>query len=244
MLTFGSLFAGIGGFDLGFERAGLRCEWQVEIDGFCRRVLAKHWPNVRRWDDVRTFPPGPADAWRVDVVCGGFPCTDISSSGKCEGLSGRNSGLWFDMLRVIRVLGPRIVVVENVADIVHRGLGDVLAGLAAAGFDAEWQVLPAAAFGSPQRRERAFVVAHAHGRGRQGGTQRNGKGTFTEGWNYRDGLALAERRAGDARSWVRRADDGIPGRVDRLRACGNAVCPDVAEWIGRRIIEAMKGRTP
>ena len=72
MLKFGSLFAGIEGFDLGFERAGMRCEWQVEIDPYCQRVLAKHWPNVRRWDDVRTFPP--EGEWGVDVICGGFPC--------------------------------------------------------------------------------------------------------------------------------------------------------------------------
>lgn len=76
-MTFGSLFAGIGGFDLGFERAGLQCKWQVEINEFCRKVLAKHWPDVRRHDDVRTFPPA-GDEWRVDVICGGFPCQDAA----------------------------------------------------------------------------------------------------------------------------------------------------------------------
>jgi site-specific DNA-cytosine methylase len=89
-VTFGSLFAGIGGFDLGFERAGMTCKWQVEIDPYCQRVLAKHWPDVRRHDDVRTFPPTDADEWRVDVICGGFPCQDISDAGKragdCQGV--------------------------------------------------------------------------------------------------------------------------------------------------------------
>src|SRR5687767_562507 len=112
-MTFGSLFAGIGGFDLGFERAGMRCEWQVEIDPYCRRVLAKHWPDVRRWDDVRTFPPD--GDWGVDVICGGFPCQDISAAGKQAGIEGERSGLWGEYERIIRVLRPRIVVVENVA---------------------------------------------------------------------------------------------------------------------------------
>lgn len=235
-LTFGSLFAGIGGFDLGFERAGMRCAWQVEIDPYCQRVLAKHWPNVRRWGDVRTFPPEPASDWRVDVICGGFPCIDISSSGKKNGIRGKHSGLWSQFARIIREIRPGIVVVENVADIAHRGLGDVLGELAACGMDAEWQCLPACAFGIPQRRERLFVVAYSHGGRFQGSEKRNCEGAFPERWNHDDGLAVAERRAGNARAWVRRAGNGIPNRVDRLRCLGNAVVPQVAEWIARRIL--------
>jgi DNA (cytosine-5)-methyltransferase 1 len=242
MLTFGSLFAGIGGFDLGFERAGMRCEWQVEIDPYCSRVLAKHWPNVRRWDDVRTFPP--AGEWGVDVICGGFPCIEISSSGTKKGITGKHSGLWVEFARIIRELRPSIVVVENVADIVHRGLGDVLGALALLGCDAEWHVLPAAAFGLPQRRERLFVVAYSDGRGRKGCEKRNGQGALTEGRIDDDGLALAEHRARDAKSWVRRADDGIPCRVDRLRGLGNAVVPQVAEFIGRRILATHAPNRP
>lgn len=102
-MTFGSLFAGIGGFDLGFERARLKCSWQVEIDEYCRRVLERHWPNVRRWDDVRTFPPLPLRDWRVDVLCGGFPCQDISEAGKGAGIDGERSGLWRDYARIIRI---------------------------------------------------------------------------------------------------------------------------------------------
>lgn len=241
-LTFCSLFAGIGGFDLGFERAGMRCKWQVEINPYCQRVLAKHWPDVRRWDDVRTFPP--AGEWSVDVICGCFPCIDISSNGGKAGIKGKHSGLWTEFARIVRELRPSIVVVENVADIVHRGLGDVLGELAACGFDAQWQVLPACAFGIPQRRERLFVIAYAHDRGLQGSQERNGQGAYPEGWNHDDGLALAQCRARDARSWVRRASDGLPGRVDRLRGLGNAVVPAVAEWIGRRIVEANKLDTP
>ena len=85
-MTFGSLFAGIGGMDLGLEWSGMTCKWQVEIDGYARRVLAKHWPNVPKHDDVRTFPPNEGD-WNVDVIAGGFPCQDISNAGKRAGIT-------------------------------------------------------------------------------------------------------------------------------------------------------------
>src|SRR3990167_4190083 len=100
MLTFGSLFAGIGGFDLGFERAGLECRWQVEIDDYANRVLAKHWPDVRRHRDINTFPETDASDWRVDCVVGGFPCQDISYAGRGAGLAGERSGLLYEAMRV------------------------------------------------------------------------------------------------------------------------------------------------
>jgi len=157
-LTFGSLFAGIGGFDLGLERAGMRCEWQVEIDPYARAVLAKHWPDVRRHEDVRTFPP-PEGEWGVDVICGGFPCQDISVAGKGAGLAGARSGLWYEYARIIGELRPRYVIVENVAALLARGMGTVLGDLSALGYDAEWHVISAAAVGAPHRRERVWVVA-------------------------------------------------------------------------------------
>ncbi len=240
-MTFGSLFAGIGGMDLGLERAGMTCKWQVEIDSYARRVLAKHWPDVRRHDDVRTFPPSAPEEWRVDCIAGGFPCIDISSSGKKEGVNGEHSGLWSEFSRIIRRLRPSIVLMENVADIAYRGLGDVLGALAEIGLDAEWQVLPGAAFGSPQRRERMFIVAYADCFRRKGSKERDSQRTVFERWDYDDGLALAERRARDAQSWVSRANDGVSDRVHRLRCLGNSVVPQVAEWIGRRIMESVKG---
>jgi len=162
-LTFGSLFAGIGGFDLGLERAGMRCEWQVEIDPYARAVLAKHWPDVRRHEDVRTFPPQEGE-WGVDVICGGFPCQDISVAGKGAGLAGARSGLWYEYARIIGELRPRYVIVENVAALLARGMGTVLGDLSTLGYDAEWHVIPASAVGAPHRRERVWIVAHAHGR--------------------------------------------------------------------------------
>lgn len=235
-MTFGSLFAGIGGFDLGLERAGMECRWQVEIDPFCRKVLARHWPDVTRYEDVRDV--GFEELWPVDLVCGGFPCQDISSSGAKTGIEGERSGLWTEYARIVRELRPRYVVVENVADIVHRGMGDVLGTLAALRYDATWDVLPACAFGSPQRRERMFIVAHARRGGREGREERYGEGAFALERDHHDGLALDQRRAWDAASRISRVDDGVPDRVDRLRALGNAVVPQVAEWIGRAILEA------
>lgn len=240
-MTFGSLFAGIGGFDLGFERAGMTCKWQVEINEFCRKVLAKHWPDVRRHDDVRTFPPTEPAEWRVDVICGGFPCQDISSSGHKVGIGGERSGLWGEYARVIRLVRPRFVVVENVADILHRGLGDVLGDLAGMGFDAEWRLFPAAAFGVAQRRPRVFIVADAHRWGRGGSQERHVFDADAQRGAYLDGLGVAERAAAVCAARVRRVGRGVPRGVDRLRVagCGNAVVPQVAEWIGRRLMKVF-----
>lgn len=160
-LTFGSLFAGIGGLDLGLERAGLECRWQVEIDPFCQRVLAKHWPDVRRHDDVKTFPVDQVDQWNVDLICGGFPCQDISYAGRGAGIHGERSGLWFEYARIVRVLRPKYVVIENVSALLARGMDAVLGTLADIGYDAEWCTVTAADFGLPQIRQRVFILAHS-----------------------------------------------------------------------------------
>lgn len=158
--TVGSLFAGIGGLDLGFERAGFETAWQVEIDDYASAVLAKNWPHVRRWKDIKTFPPEPVDDWRVDVIVGGFPCQDISCAGKGAGLDGARSGLFYELIRVVGLLQPRAVVLENTSALLSRGLGRVLAELAALGFDAEWHCIPAAYVGAPHIRDRIFILAH------------------------------------------------------------------------------------
>ncbi|MGB7323766.1 MAG: DNA cytosine methyltransferase, partial [Rubripirellula sp.] len=159
-LTFGSLFAGIGGIDLGFERAGLVCKWQVEINPYAQKVLAKHWPTIRRWDDVCTWPQ--PDTERVDVIAGGFPCQDISYAGKGAGLEGERSGLFYEVARIVSEMAPKIVVLENVAALLTRGLGDVLGTLASLGYDAEWHCIPAAAVGAPHIRDRVFILAYAN----------------------------------------------------------------------------------
>ena len=249
-LTFGSLFAGIGGFDLGFERAGMCCEWQVEIDPYCQRVLAKHWPNVRRWDDVRTFPP--AGDWSVDVICGGFPCQDISIAGHRVGIEGSRSGLWTEYARIVGVLRPRFVVVENVAALITQRLGidRVCGDLADIGYDAEWDVIPACAFGAPHSRERVFLLAYPNeigwgrGRARLPDATRHPHWQATQGKSEWADLECWLREAFQssygtaAASELERVDEWFPERLDRIGACGNAVVPQVAEWIGRRIVEA------
>jgi len=165
MMTVGSLFAGIGGFDLGLERAGMRVRWQCEINEWCRRVLAKHWPHVRRYGDITTIDWSTVEP--VDVLCGGFPCQDISLAGRGAGLTGERSGLWFEYVRAIDALRPRYVLIENVSALRARGLDQVLGSLAALGYDAEWHCIPACAVGAPHRRDRVWIVAYAASEGPQ-----------------------------------------------------------------------------
>jgi DNA (cytosine-5)-methyltransferase 1 len=237
-VTFGSLFAGIGGFDLGLTRAGLECRWQIEIDPFCRRVLAKHWPDVRRHDDVRTFPPEPVEEWYVDLICGGFPCQDVSRAGKRAGIDGERSGLWTEYARVVRVLRPRFVLVENTPGLLDLGIGRVLADLASLRFDAEWSVLSACSLGAPHTRERLFLVAYPRGQFRQ-----EGLGTFPQPQEAEIPQGNLRESRGQWLDSITRADrnpHGVPDRVDRLRSLGNAVVPQIAEWIGERLMEVAR----
>jgi len=160
------LFSGIGGFSLGLERAGMRTVAFCEIDPFCRAVLAKHWPAVICYDDIRTL-----DANRLfqdshgelpDVICGGFPCQDISYAGDGAGLAGERSGLWSEYARLIGEIRPSFVIVENVSALLSRGLGDVLRDLAALRYDAEWHCIPASSVGAPHRRDRFWLVGYPH----------------------------------------------------------------------------------
>jgi len=228
-LLVGSLFSGIGGLDLGLERAGMHIAWQVEIDAYARRVLARHWPDVTRFRDVREV--GAHHLSPVDLICGGFPCQDISDAGKKAGITGARSSLWKEFYRIVGELRPRYVLVENVAALTGRGLGVVLADLAACGYDAEWQCLPASAFGAPHERARLFIVAYADGAGL----------ALRQVFGPDAGAQLAAFKRGCGPWWatepaVGRMADGIPARVDRLRGLGNAVVPQVAEYIGRCIL--------
>src|SRR3954467_14137569 len=157
------LFSGIGGFSLGLERTGgFKTVAFCEIEPFPRKVLAKHWPEVPCYHDVRELTVGrlAADGIGVDVICGGFPCQDISVAGKGAGLAGERSGLWSEYAPIIGELRPRFVIVENVAALLGRGLGTVLGDLAALGYDAEWHCIPASAVGAPHRRDRLWIVAY------------------------------------------------------------------------------------
>ena len=196
-MRIGSLFSGIGGLELGLEWAGIgHTVWQVERDPFARSILARHWPDADRSVQDVTIA-GSANLASVDVICGGFPCQDISTAGKGAGLAGERSGLWFEYLRIVRELRPRFVVVENVAALLSRGLDTVLGGLAEAGYDAEWFCLRASDVGAPHRRERLFVVAH----------------------DLRD---ASERRRGTVD--VARTTAHVEAHGERRGACGCAAC--------------------
>jgi len=159
-ITFGSLFSGIGGFDLGFERAGMECRWQVEIDPAARSVLARHWPAVPKHEDVCHVGKDNLDP--VDVICGGFPCQDLSVAGKRAGLAGERSGLWFEFHRILAELKPGWVVIENVPGLLssHKGrdFAILLRGLVELGYGVSYRVLDAQHFGVAQRRRRVFIV--------------------------------------------------------------------------------------
>ncbi len=157
------LFSGIGGFSLGLERSGyFETVAFCEIEPFCHRVLAKHWPEVPCYDDIRTLTADrlKADGIAVDAICGGFPCQDISNAGQRAGMEGARSRLWSEYARLIGELRPRYIIVENVAALLGRGLDRVLGDLAALGYDAEWHCIPAAAVGAPHRRDRLWIVAY------------------------------------------------------------------------------------
>jgi len=160
-MKFGSLFTGVGGFDLGFERVGMECVWQVEQDKYCNQVLERHWPNVRRYEDVRTV--GKENLEAVDLICGGFPCQDLSVAGKRAGFSGERSSLWFEFERIINEMQPKWVVIENVPGLFSSANGSdfgvILKSLDGFGYGVAWRVLDSQYFGVPQRRRRVFIVA-------------------------------------------------------------------------------------
>lgn len=232
-LVVGSLFSGIGGIELGLERTGgFRTAWHSEVDPYCAAILRRHWPDVPNLGDVRDIGP---DAPRVDVLAGGFPCQPVSQAGKRLGTFDPR-WLWPEFARLVGELRPRIVLVENVPALASKGLRDVLADLAAAGYDAEWQLVSAAAVGAPQLRERLVLVAYPQGVAERARLRTD------------EAPALRWRRPGDggspggewpAESGLGRVAYGIPGRLDRLRALGNAVVPRVAEYVGHLILEAV-----
>jgi DNA (cytosine-5)-methyltransferase 1 len=239
------LFSGIGGFSLGLERTGgFETVAFCEIEPFCRRVLAKHWPNVRQYEDVRTLTADTLarDGIAVDVICGGFPCQDISTGGQGGGIEGERSGLWSEYARVVGELRPKFVIVENVAALLGRGVDRVLGDLAAVGFDAEWHCLPATSAGYPHGRDRLWLVAYPSALRRgEGGWSAEGWGRFIWAWLHDSASPWAEAANNDdVRSAVLRVVDGLPNRVDRLAALGNAVIPEFPELIGRALLDARR----
>lgn len=270
------LFSGIGGFSLGLERAGMKTVAFCEIEEFPRKVLAKHWPDVPIYEDVRELSRDRLESdgvARIDVICGGFPCQDISNAGERAGLAGERSGLWTEFARLIGEIRPRYAIVENVAALLGRGLGEVLGDLAEIGYDAEWHCIPACAVGAEHIRDRIWIVAHVNGEGelQQGGgieDERRRDYSRAENKAPSDALPQGLSREGDRQAnaqdapvlrerlglalraaapfprehWghqplLGRGVHGVPNRMDRIGALGNAVVPQIPELIGKAIME-------
>jgi len=279
-LTVGSLFSGIGGLDLGLERAGMKVIWQSEIDPYCCKVLRKHWPEVPNHGNIKEIDWQTVE--RPDVICGGYPCQPFSQAGKRQGENDPRH-LWPWVREAISALRPKYAILENVRGHLSLGFQTVLGEMASIGYDARWDCIPAAALGAPHLRDRLFIVARPS-RSKQ-------PGIMADGDNARSWDALCTRwdapwhgsafvaNSNDSRSgapkcqmeskqsancskrehsfdepcgcrqtdqswrhWetephVGRVANGIPHRVDRLRGLGNAVVPQVAEYIGRLITQ-------
>ncbi len=233
------LFSGIGGFSLGLERSGgFETVAFCEIEPFCRRVLAKHWPGVPIYDDVRpiTAERLAADGvGGIDAICGGFPCQDISDQGKRAGLGGERSGLWSELARIAGEIRPRYVIVENVSALLSLGMDRVLGDLAAIGFDAEWHCIPAGYIGAPHERDRLWIIAYP---AQEPGLHQSHFGQAAKRLRY-DSDPWRAHPWDEANPRVCGVEDGVPDRVERTEALGNAVVPQIPELIGRAILTAM-----
>ena len=240
-----SLFAGIGGFDLGLERTGgFETVAFCEIDPAAQATLKRHWPKVPIYDDIRDLTADrlATDGIAIECIVGGFPCQDISISGVGAGITGSRSGLWFEYARLVGELRPSFVLVENVAELLNRGLGDVLGSLAALGYDAVWDCIPAAYTGAPVIRDRIWILAVPQCSGWQGCFEHFGAlGIAAETSALRSDPFAGARRAlaGDLSDI--RTDHGFSVTMERSRIAqfGNAVVPQIPELIGRAILESL-----
>lgn len=242
MLHVLDLFSGVGGFSLGLHRAeGFRTRAFCEIDRTCYPTLNKHFPGVPIHPDISGLR-GADLGFRPDVICGGFPCQDISVNGDAAGLDGERSGLWFQYLRLVEETAPHWVVIENVSALRSRGLEEVLRGLLALGYSVRWDCIPASALGASHQRDRVWVIAH-HSRERI-------QGLWAEGLQEPRalGFPFLPHRDSDGQ-WevepdVRRTAYGLSSKLDgrmmtwgqRLHQLGNAVVPQIPEAIGREIL--------
>lgn len=231
-----SMFSGCGALDLGLERTdGFIPAAFCEIDQSASKVLARHWPEIPNLGDVQTADFSMIDA---DMIAAGFPCQDLSNAGKCAGLAGERSGLFREVARAVRVVRPRLVLLENVAALHNRGLGDVLGTLAALGYDAFIDCIPASYVGAPHDRDRTWIVAHAIGsewreESYRRAVGRMGREQQSFPWDRDWQSALREFRG---------MDDGLSYRVDRLDMIRNAVVVPLVAGIGNAILEAVNAR--
>lgn len=255
------LFSGIGGFELGLERAGMQVVALCEIEPYCRKVLRGHWPSVPIFEDVRELSSQhlTAAGLGVDLICGGFPCQDISDAGKRVGIAGDRSGLWREYARLIDEIRPRWAIIENVLGLRARGLDTVLRSLHALGYDAEWHCIPASAVGGWHRRDRIWIVAYpsvarSHAATQTGLHSADAREGARDGEPQRlhsarmEGVVavpkpepLVELKLScewDTEPAVARMVDGLPRELAaaEIGALGNAVVPRIPQLIGKAIM--------
>ncbi len=235
-------FSGIGGFSLAARWLGeIETVQFVERDSFCQRILRKHWPSVPIHDDICTFHPEPGSA---DIVCGGFPCQDISVAGQRAGIGlGTRSGLFYELLRVVREVGASYLVMENVASIRSNGLGTILGELASHGRACEWACVSAADLGAWHVRNRWWAVSYPDSYRMEGGVEKpiHWQPALARSQNLREFEALRDGPAAGTPKLCR-GFDGIPGGLDRLKALGNAVVPQVAAIPLARVLELSRSQ--
>ena len=228
-LTMLDTFAGIGGFSYAATKlvGGYRTTQFIEIDPFCQKILKKHFPFTPIHDDIRTFTAIPG---QYDVICGGFPCQSISVAGNRDGITEESrSGIFYELMRVIRMVRPRFVVLENVAAILTNGLDIVLGELSQAGYDAEWSVISASSLGACHRRSRWWCVATLTNSNSKRLQRENFSEMEREIWAKGTSRCLNSNwRSYVSKPILRRGDDGLSYRVDRTKALGNSVVPQVA----------------
>jgi DNA (cytosine-5)-methyltransferase 1 len=232
------LFSGIGGFSLGLERAGFETVAFVENNLACHRVLKKHWSEVPIYEDVKNvrFEKGFAD-----LICGGFPCQDISLAGKGEGLDGKRSGLWFEFHRLIKEIKPKYVIAENVSALRTRGLDKVLSSLMEIGYAAEWHCIPASTIGAPHKRDRIWIIGYSNNiTGIQKDSPIMSSRSIREAWesnSWGHWRQVSRDNRVVPQSISIGVGYGLPYRMDRMKQLGNAVVPQIPEMIGKAIIE-------
>jgi len=272
------LFSGLGGFSLGLERAGMETIAFCEHDDFCKKILKKHWPTKLIFDDINDLSFDSELGLlkcknqsyqypRIDVLCGGFPCQDISIAGKKEGLDGKKSGLWSQYKRLIKEIKPKYAIIENVSNLRAKGLSEILKDLWEIGYDCEWHIIPASAVGAFHFRERIWIIAYAKKHREETcikSTRLFGPNWFAKTSNSNDLRRWSSFASEEKSSWwwpkatahfsrefkkireieptICRGNDGISRGLDKVRrkrieVLGNALVPQIVELIGKQICE-------
>lgn len=256
MVYCGSLFSGIGGFELGLSYAipGLNVLWQVEQDSFCQKVLKKNYPAAQLFDDVCFVSADTLEP--VDLLCAGFPCQDVSiaQNGKAKGIyDGEKSSLFWEVFRIACQLRPRIIVLENTPGLFVRGFSEVVGSLSSIGYDSEWCVVSARSQGAVHKRDRLFIVSYTNNFKRNT-SHTNSKQckeqpmhTFTMEKESRFKSRISDQNGVHKRNYWKehtaespfcRVDDGVSDRLAKLKALGNAIVPQCSEYVGKCILNS------